>query len=422
MQLYLRKGKGVNMTKYLIIGNSAAAAGAVEGIRSTDKNGDITIISDEKYHTYSRPLISYLLQGKTDMQRMKYRPDNFYKENKCNFVPEEKAIKIDTVKKIVYTQKTEYKYDKLLVSTGSSPFVPPIKGLETVKQKFAFMCLDDAFSIEKAVSKNSKVFILGAGLIGLKCAEALSNRAAEITVADIADRVLPSILDEDGAEIVKNHLEQNNIKLLLNGAVTEFKENKAVFSDGSTYDFDILVTASGVRPNTSLIKEAGGEVNKGIIIDCTCKTSLDDIYSAGDCTESIDCVTGQRKILALLPNAYMQGYSAGKNMAGENNIFDKALAMNAIGFFGLHILTAGVYEGECYINKSGNNYKKLYYADNNLKGFILIGDTKRAGIYTALIREKKPLSDIDFELIKEKPQLMAFTRNEREEMLGEVRI
>ena len=105
-------------------------------------------------------------------------------------------------------------------------------------------------------------------------------------------------------------------------------------------------------------------------------------------------------------------------MAGGTASYDKAMPMNAIGFFGLHLVTAGSYDGEAYVEKTDSTYKKLVYADNTLKGFIMVGNIERAGIYTSLIREKTPLSEIDFELIKEKPQLMAFSKKERSRKLG----
>ena len=124
------------------------------------------------------------------------------------------------------------------------------------------------------------------------------------------------------------------------------------------------------------------------------------------------------RVLALLPNAYMQGYCAGVNMAGGESHFDQAIPMNAIGFMGLHILTAGTYEGETYTAHENGNYKVLFYKDDLLKGYILIGDVARAGIYTALIRNRTPLSSIDFERICEKPQLMAFTAQTRRALLS----
>lgn len=407
--------------EYVIIGNSAAAVGCVEGIRQIDTEGNITIISDEKYHTYSRPLISYLLYGKTDLEKMKYRPDDFYEKNKCNLILDKSVAKIlKDEKKVELSDGNTISYDKLLVATGSRPFVPNIQGLETVEKRFTFMTLDDAKALEKAINKDSKVLIMGAGLIGLKCAEGISKIVKNITVVDLADKILPSILDEDASSIVKAHIEEKGIEFILSDAVNEFKGNTAVLKSGKEVSFDVLVVAVGVRPNTSLISDIGGKVNKGIVTDEKCSTSLENIYSAGDCTESHDITIDQDRILALLPNAYMQGECAGINMAGGEKLYDKAIPMNAIGFFGLHILTAGSYDGTAYITTGEKAYKKLISKDNLLKGFILVGDIARTGIYTSLIRDKTPLDSIDFDLIKDKPQLRAFSQVKRQEILGGV--
>jgi len=405
--------------KYVIIGNSTAAVGTVEGIRSIDKNGEIVIISDEKYHTYSRPLISYLLWGKTDLQKMQYRPDDFYKKNNVTLMLEKRVMKIDSAAKNVELNSGEkVSFDKLMVATGSRPFVPPMKGLETVTDKFSFMTLNDALSLENALTRDSKVLVVGAGLIGLKCVEGIADKVKEITVIDLADRILPSILDVEGAALVQKKIEEKGVKFVLGASVAEFTASSAKASNGNVIDFDILVLAVGVRPNTELIKEAGGKVERGIITDNRMQTSLKDVYSAGDCVESYDITIDTSRILALLPNAYMQGNIGGINMAGGEKEFTKAVPMNAIGFFGYHIITAGSYIGDCYKVSENDNLKKLYTKDNLLKGYIMIGDIKRAGIYTSLIREKKPLSEIDFELIKDKPQLMAFSQVERQQKLS----
>lgn len=407
------------MAKYVIIGNSTAAIGCVEGIRSVDADGEIVLVSSEKHHTYSRPLISYLLEGKTDEERMKYRPDSFYADNRVTAKLGVAVTKIDADEKAVTLYDGEtIPYEKLLVATGSTPFIPPMQGLETVEKAFTFMSINDAKALEGALTPESRVLIIGAGLIGLKCAEGIAERVQSITVVDMADRVLPSILDETGSDIVRAHLEKHGMTFYLNDTVASFDGNHAALKSGAELDFDVLVIAVGVRPATSLVKEAGGEVHRGIVADNTGRTTLPDVFAAGDCAESFDISAGMNRVLALLPNAYMQGHTAGVNMAGGTASFENAIPMNAIGFMGLHIITAGTYDGETYTAKDGENYKILFYKDDLLKGYILIGNVARAGIYTALIRSRTPLSSIDFDLICEKPQLMAFTTSARRDLLS----
>ena len=241
-----------------------------------------------------------------------------------------------------------------------------------------------------------------------------------ITVCDLADRILSSIFDADSSEMMKKHIESKGIKFILGDTVSRFEKNKAIMKSGKEVKFDILVIAVGVRPNTALVKEIGGEVNRGIIENDRMETSLPDIYSAGDCTEGNDITAGEKKVLALLPNAYMQGHAAGVNMAGGDEVFDKAIPMNSIGFFGLHAMTAGVSDGEVYEEKTDTSLKRLFTKDDRLVGFILIGITERAGIYTSLIREKTPLSTLNFDLLKKIATTASFAPEIRRKKFGGV--
>lgn len=408
--------------KYVIIGNSIASVGCIEGIRKTDRDGSITVIGEEPYRTYCRPLISYLLMGRTTEEKMAYRDERFYSDNNVTCITGKKAIKVDPKQKLVTMEDgSSVPYDKLLVATGSRPFVPPMVGMDRIRKKFSFMTLDDAKTLEQSLTRHSRVLIVGAGLIGLKCAEGILDRVKSITVVDLAPRILPSILDETGSELVRKWLEDRGLVFHLADSVAEFLDDTALLKSGTVVPYDVVVLAVGVRPNTELLKEAGAEVGKGIKIDDRCATTIPDIYAAGDCTESHDITIDQDRILALLPNAFMQGECAGANMAGQEALFDKAIPMNAIGFFGLHVITAGSYIGDDRLYQSRNGYKRLFIQDGLLKGYILVGDTvSRAGIYTSLIRNKTPLEDIDFELICASPQLMAFARKDRAAKLGGV--
>lgn len=403
---------------YVIIGNSAAAVGTIAGIREFDSTGSITVISDEKYHTYSRPLISYWLQGKVTDKNIYYRDADFYEKHGVTTILGKKVVKIDTANKaVVLEDGLSVPYDKLMAATGSKPFVPPMNGLDKVHYH-TFMSLDSVKAIRAEAKDGMKVLIIGAGLIGLKAAEALSAYNAKITVVDMADRILPSILDIRAGLKMQKHIENQGVKFILGTSAEEFTEHSAKLKNGVTVDFDMLIIAVGVRPNTELIADAGGKVDRGIITDMTQKTSLDDIYAAGDCTVSYDASSDTNKILALLPNAYMQGEAAGRNMAGREFRYVNAIPMNAIGFFGLHIITAGSYDGEEYIEETENTYKKLVFRENQLKGYILMGDVKRAGIYTSMIKERIDLGEVNVEMLKDRPQMMMFGKARRLDKLG----
>lgn len=404
--------------EYVIIGNSTAGIAAAESIRKLDQAGSITILSDEAFPTYGRPLISYYLLGKTDAAHMNYRPADFYRKNNIRTMFSVRAEHIDTAKKQVLLQGgKKVKYDKLLVATGSRPFVPPMEGLDK-NEYFTFMTYADALALEKQLAPEKKVLIVGAGLIGLKCLEGIADRVGKVTVVDMAPHILPSILDDYGASIIQKQLEKHGAEFYLSDSVASFEKGVAHLKSGATVPFDILVVAAGVRPNVELVKEAGGKVGRGILTDDRQETSLKDVYAAGDCTESYDITCGQSRILALLPNAQFQGSCAGTNMAGGEAHFTNAVPMNAIGFFGSHVLTAGSYFGDTYEEKEGETYKKLFFDGDKLNGFILIDLPERAGIYTSLLRNQTSLSEVDFEALKKDPGLLAFSEAFREQKLA----
>ena len=405
--------------RYVIIGGSAAAIGCIEGVRSVDKTGEIILITGETEWNYSRPLISYLLEGKTTRDKMWCRPDSFFTRNGVTVKAGVLATALDAGDRTVRLSTGErLAYDRLLAATGSRPFVPPIPGLETVERTFCFQTLSDASALAEALRPESRVLILGAGLTGVKCAEGIRGLCAQIAIADLAPRVLPAVLDDTGAALVQARMEEKGVRFYLNDSAAAFRGNTARLQSGTELEFDVLVTAVGVRPNTQLVADAGGAVDRGILVDGRCATTLPDVYAAGDCAQGYDAVSGEKRMLPLWPNAMLQGETTGINMAGGRADYTQGIALNASGVFGLHMVTAGSYEGESFTVQRDGSYKRLVTADGVLKGVIMVGDVSRAGIYTDLIRKKKPLSEIDFDLIRESPQLMAFSQKDRRVQLG----
>ena len=405
--------------RYVIIGGSAAAIGCIEGVRSVDKTGEIVLITGETEWNYSRPLISYLLEGKTTRDKMWCRPDSFFTRNGVTVKAGVLATTLDAGDRTVRLSTGErLAYDRLLAATGSRPFVPPIPGLETVERTFCFQTLSDASALAEALRPESRVLILGAGLTGVKCAEGIRGLCAQIAIADLAPRVLPAVLDDTGAAMVQARMEEKGVRFYLNDSAAAFRGNTARLQSGTELEFDVLVTAVGVRPNTQLVADAGGAVDRGILVDGRCATTLPDVYAAGDCAQGYDAVSGEKRMPPLWPNAMLLGETAGINMAGGRADYTQGIALNASGVFGLHMITAGSYEGESFTVQRDGSYKRLVTADGVLKGVIMVGDVSRAGIYTDLIRKKKPLSEIDFDLIRESPQLMAFSQKDRRVQLG----
>ena len=414
-------------TRYVIIGNGVASIGAIEAIRKNDKTGSITVLADEKYPCYGRPLISYYLEGMTTRDKMDYRPAGFYAANNVKLVLGSPTDRIDAVSRKVWCGDSEYAYDRLLIATGSSPVVPPTAGYEDVKRKYTFNKLDDALELEKVTDSTTRVLIIGAGLTGLKAAEGLYPRVKEITVVDMAPRVLPAVMDDESSGIIRSYLENKGIRFFLSDSVEKYCDGYALLKSGAEVDFDVLVTAVGVRPNTRLAESIGcvtermtesGRPFRGIVVNDDQSTNVDGVYAAGDCSLSYDVPMGNTRPLFIQPNAYMQGETAGTYMSGGSREKREYLPVNAGGFLGLHVITAGAYDGEPITVRDGGSFHRFFIKDNRLRGFIQIGEYSRVGILTDLIRREADLEGVDLASLVRHPNLAALGMDYVHSVLG----
>lgn len=387
---------------FVIIGNSTAAVGAIEGIRKYDAATPITVVSDEPYHTYSRPLISYYLGGKVTEENMAYRPKDFYRKNNVNAILGVKAKSVDFKEKSVLLENGEkLEYSKLLLATGGKPFIPPMGGLGK-KGIFNFIKMDDVKALEKVAVRGSKAVVVGASFSGLKAVEALIRHGVNVTVVDIMSRIMPRVLDVTAAGIAVKTLESHNVRVLLNNTVeTILGDDKAtgvLLKDGSRIFCDFVILAIGVRCNTDLVKDTGIKINRGIVVDDRMQTSIPEVYAAGDVAEGYNFIEEKMMEIAIIPNAYYQGETAGANMAGGSKTYNEGFIMNSMPLMDLPIISAGVSEdreGMEIITKyipEKDTYKKFYISGNRLAGYLLINEVDRAGIYTDMVRNKSDIT------------------------------
>ncbi|MCK4590771.1 MAG: FAD-dependent oxidoreductase, partial [Candidatus Latescibacteria bacterium] len=261
-------------SKYLIIGNSVAAVAAVEAIRSQDQAGEITIVSDEPYSVYSRPLITYFLSGKVDEERMFYREGDFCQQNKVTALLGKRATALFTQeKKVLLEDSQELHFDCLLLATGGTPIIPQIEG-KKLRGVFTFTRWNDARQVRDFIQtqKVRRAIVVGGGLIGLKVTEALVELGVEVTVVELADRILGTTFDKEASELVKNYIKEFSVDVLVNNTIAEIKrENSAVcgvtLQDGTEIGTQLVVFAIGIKPNVALAKKAGIEVDRGVIVN-----------------------------------------------------------------------------------------------------------------------------------------------------------
>lgn len=415
--------------RYVIIGNSIAATGCIEGIRRVDTEGEIIVISEEPYSVYSRPLISYWLSGKIGDNDIFYRPGDFYRKNQVKLISGVKATRVDFDGKEVFLETGEgIHYDKLLIATGGKPFVPSIPGPKG--NVFTFSNFDDVKAIDRVIFRGASVVVVGAGLIGLKAAEALVERGCNVTVVELAGRILSSILDEEGAGIVQKEFEKRGVKFFLENSATKVigeEDVEAVeLKSLDTIQANVLIFAIGVVPNVDIFRGTSLRINRGIPVNSRMETNIPDVYSAGDVAEALDMLTGENRVVPILPNAYIEGEIAGLNMAGKITEYPGGFPMNSIGFFDMHIMTAGLLnpsggmETIKRMEKNKRIYRKLYIDDGKIAGFMFINSIDRTGIITDLMRKRIDISDFKERLLADNFGFLDLPKEFRKEKILEM--
>lgn len=421
--------------RYVIVGSGPAGLSAIEAIREVDGEGEVILITAEKFVGYSKPLITYLLGGKVTKENMYYRTEERLREINVEVRSATKVEKVLVDERAVVTHTGEkVVFDKLLLAVGGRPFVPKIEGLDQKEGIFTFTTWEDEERIEEYVKRRgiTKAVVLGGGLIGLKTAEALMDLGVKVTIVEVADRILPVTFDKKASEMIERALETFGCEVITNDTVVEVRGRKAISSvvlkSGKEIPTGLLVIAIGVRPNVEFLKGSGIEVNRGILVNERMETNVEGIYAAGDCAEFYDLVDGQRKVIAIWPVAVAQGRVAGYNMAGRNVRYPGSIPMNSVEIAGVPTVSVGHsnVEGEEYeifTYEDGRTYKKVVIKDNKLVGAIFVNDIDRAGIYTGLILQKLDASSFKEKLLAEDFGLVYLPREFRKKMLeGEMRI
>lgn len=404
-------------TKYLIIGNSIAALSGAPAIRSIDKQGVLTVISEQTL-SYSRPLISYYLGNKVSKSNICFGDKRFYEENKIEFFADTRAQKISTQESTVYCDDgTTIKFEKLLIAVGGKPIVPDIQSLDLVNEGvFTFTKLADAEKLISFIEKSKvrQAVVLGAGLIGLKCAEGLMQRGVTVTLLELADRILANTFDPGASRILEQALQEQGCRVIKEDTVVGITAAKdgsihdLVFKSGQGLATKLLVLAIGVRPNLDLVKDTSIACGRGIITDEFMQTSVKNIYAAGDVAQGKNSLSGEKDVIAIWPVAARQGRIAGFNMAGNPVVYEGLFGMNSVEIAGVPTVSFGITnppaEGEYEILcRKGHNksYRKIVLRDNRIVGAIFLGKIERAGIFFGLIKDGIDVSSFKQELLND---------------------
>ena len=390
-----------NKIKYLIIGNSAGGIGAAEAIRDVDRVGTLAIVSDEPYPAYSRPLISEYLAHPYPVEKMLYRKPDFYDKNSIQTLLGEKVTKVNPGEHTVTLESGQtLAWQKLLLAIGGTPILPKMEGIH-LKGVFTFNRLDDAKAIDGFLNqhrRNVRAVVIGGGLIGVSVTEALVKRGVEVTIVEMKDWVLNTILDEEASALEAKALTQAGVNIITGHTAAKINSYLAgevsgfTLDDGRALPCEIVVVAIGVRPRLEVIAESGIRTNRGILVDRRMAASSPDVYACGDVAEAHDFVYGENRLTPIWPNACEGGRVAGLNMAGETTEYPGGTAMNALKYFGINIASAGLVSPpdnsyETFINRHNDIYRKVIIKEGKLAGLIFAGDIEKSGIVYNLMKD-----------------------------------
>lgn len=341
--------------RIVVIGAHAAGVDAASAARKTDRTAEITLITHEKHAGYSRCGLPFVIGGHIpNFRNLIVFPPAYFQMMKLDLKTETKVTAINAENKTIETKNKEgateiIPYDSLILATGASSFIPPIKGRE--KQGIhSLRTLEDGEKIDQAIKNGAKeAVVMGAGLIGLETAVAFKERGLEVSVVELLPQVLPRMLDADMAKLVQEMLEQKGINILIGKGVEEFlgtDKVTGIVAGGEQINADLFVSAFGVRANNQLAVNAGialGET-KGIKTNARMETSVKDIYAAGDCAESVHIVTQKPALQQLGTVAVRHGKVAGINAAGGYALFTGVLGSAITRLFDMDVGATGLTE------------------------------------------------------------------------------
>ncbi len=392
------------MMKYIIIGNGVAGTTAAAKIRELDGSGEITILSDEAVPYYSRiRLIEYLAEEASEQDIIIHKKD-WYEKHAITLLLNTSVSEIDRGGKRVVTAAGEsMTYDRLLIATGGSSFVPPIAGSDK-KGVYTLRTIKDADEIINYAERGKNIILIGGGVLGLEAGNSLRKTGHNVSVVEFFPRLLPRQMDQEGADVFRAQMESMGFAFYLGAKSKEIFGDKnaggLLLEDGTKLDGPLIIISAGVRPAAGLCTQLGLTVNKGVVVNDRMETQVPDIYAAGDLIEH------RERFYGIWPAAQKQGEVAGINMAGGDAAYEGTTMSNVLKVAGIDLAAAGDIdaEGRCesVVHKDKENYvyKKLVIKDNVLSGCILYGDITGYKKILKAIDEKKNIGDIRADIEK----------------------
>ena len=390
--------------RIVIIGAGPAGVAVVETLRHYDRQSEIVMLTDEPYPPYSPPaMVEYFATGREvhlwrdhdfpERMGVDYRPG----VRVTAVMPEERAVRVGDAEVLTY--------DRLVIATGGQLYAP-LEGAEK-PGIYNFKSLSAAEELIGLVRKGQarNALIVGAGFIGVEIGLLLADLGVSVTQL-VRSRVMRSMLDPETSEIALDMIRNRGIQVRQGedaDAVAFLGEPRAQavkMRSGAELSADLLVAATGLRPNIEYLSGSGIEIGWGVLVDDHLRTNFPGIYAAGDVAETIDRITGERYVHAIFPNARAQGQVVAYNLLGWDRTYEGADNMNSLKHLGLPVMAVGSMEGEELRTRRDGNLRKIFLQDDRIVGFRLTGDVGSAGIYLSLMNRRADVSAFKHRLLE----------------------
>ena len=386
------------MKKLVVVGNGMAGVACVEQILKRSRDFEITIFGEETHVNYNRILLSTVLAGEKSADDIVLNGVEWYRENGVRARLGVRVEQIDRERRLaIGSDGAAEPFDKLILATGSSAFIPPIQGVGK-ENVHVFRTLDDTRELIAKACEGTRAVVIGGGLLGLEAARGLQLRGCEVTVVHLMDTLMERQLDPTGGAFLKRKIESLGIRVIMPKQTQAIVGNGHVdglrFASGEEIEADLVVVAAGIKPNVDLAKSAGLEVRRGIVVNDYMESSDPGIYAVGECTEH------RGQTFGLVAPLMEQGKVLADAITGQRGLaFEGAQPAAKLKIMGVEIFSAGsIDESEPgvetvrYEDPAQGIYKKLLVKDNRLRGVILVGDASDERRYTQWLRDETDLA------------------------------
>lgn len=391
---------------YVVVGASAAGINAAKTLREINKDIEIILVSKDEY-VYSRCILHHFLDGRRDIEDLDFSPGEFFKKYDIKWMKGVEVTGIDTKeKKLKLDNGEDLPYEKVVLATGASSFLPPIENLRTANNVIGLRNLDDAIRIKEIAPKVKNIIILGAGLVGVDAMAGLLDYDAKVTMIEMGDRILPLQLDHYAANVYIERLKEEGVDFRFNvraeKVIVDENNNPVAIklNTGEEVPGELIIACTGVRSNVGFLEGSGIECDKfGLIFNPKGETNVKDVYGAGD-------ISGRNPIW---PTAVKEGLIAGNNMCNKDIYMEDFFgSKNTMNFCGVATMSLGtvIKPDDTYeeaVEIKGKDYKKIIHKNGTIYGAIVQGDLSYVGVLTQLIKDKinidrvkKPIFQIDY--------------------------